>query len=459
MAEPVDRIPRGFLITPLSPESAGGEDQRLYTAVQAAIVQAADSAGVTLTNATDIFAAGVIIDQVRGAIEQSDVVVAVCTGRNANVFYELGLAEVLGHRPVLVAATKADLPFDIQHWRAQMYEGDSLDTLTERVQRAIEETLAERAAIPLSVPEVVVKETKQSSTTGPPQLEAVRSGDLVTFTEGAKDRIRRLAEEHTATATANWTSQPSAETMPDLASLRFPLVDDLLLWLLPAIEYQPDWLVSPLRLLAGWFKKEIVVEGISGFPTWKALHQSWTVLSLRGIVAAATTTECWHALPQPFALPSPDPRYEDSPLLCHREFIYARGYGGDSKAEFNDFLAFSEASTALGTSPMGHEPLDAILGADLLLGLGRCVWESQQAHEPERGTPNTYAGFAAYYPNRYGWVARAVEEEPAIATALGADGPEEMREIARAWFPALARRHTDLILPVRGEAWDDVLRS
>ncbi len=50
----------------------------------------------------------------------ADAVIAVCTVRNANVFYELGLADQI-HKPILVAAEAQDLPFDVTHFRAQLY--------------------------------------------------------------------------------------------------------------------------------------------------------------------------------------------------------------------------------------------------------------------------------------------------------------------------------------------------
>jgi hypothetical protein len=88
----------------------------------------------------------VIIDQVREAIAAADVIVAVCTGKNPNVFYELGLAEAMGHTPILVAPNARHLPFDKAHCRCHMYGLKSLttDNLAPRLLRAIDETLAER---------------------------------------------------------------------------------------------------------------------------------------------------------------------------------------------------------------------------------------------------------------------------------------------------------------------------
>ena len=139
-------LPVAFLLTPFSPQAAGGERPRLFRQVQEAIQQAAAGAGVQLRRADSIFKGGVIIDQVREAIQQADVIVAVCTGKNANVFYELGLTEAMGHTPILVAPSARHLPFDKAHCRCHMYglKHLTVENLAERLQRAIAETLAER---------------------------------------------------------------------------------------------------------------------------------------------------------------------------------------------------------------------------------------------------------------------------------------------------------------------------
>jgi hypothetical protein len=134
--------PIAFFVTPFSPETAGSEDPELFKQVGDAIRQAAKEAGVELQRADDIFESGIVIDQVRRAIREADVVVAVCTGRNPNVFYELGLADEQGHSPILIAACNDDLPFDVHHRRAQLYTGSqTVGTLAVRVERAIRETL------------------------------------------------------------------------------------------------------------------------------------------------------------------------------------------------------------------------------------------------------------------------------------------------------------------------------
>jgi hypothetical protein len=136
-----------FLLTPFSAKAAGDEKPATYRAVQRAVRDACREAGVELRRADSIFRSGVIIDQIREALADADLVIAICTGKNANVFYELGLAEAMGHEPILIAPDARHLPFDKAHCRCHMYGGQRLTTknLRTRLVKALEETLAERA--------------------------------------------------------------------------------------------------------------------------------------------------------------------------------------------------------------------------------------------------------------------------------------------------------------------------
>ena len=52
---------------------------------------------------------------------------AELTGKNPNVFYELGLAHALNKPVILVAQTLDDLPFDLRHLRTIIYSTQSVD--------------------------------------------------------------------------------------------------------------------------------------------------------------------------------------------------------------------------------------------------------------------------------------------------------------------------------------------
>jgi len=67
---------------------------------------------------------GAIITEVWAAIYNCKVVIAETTEINANVYYELGIAHMLGKPAILMTQTKEveQLPFDIRHLRFLVYE-------------------------------------------------------------------------------------------------------------------------------------------------------------------------------------------------------------------------------------------------------------------------------------------------------------------------------------------------
>lgn len=85
------------------------------------VVPAVEMLDMTCQHAGEIFGPGFIVSDVRFLIEEAKVVVAELTGRNPNVFYELGIAHAL-HKPVVQLAQQIeDVPFDIRHLRTLEY--------------------------------------------------------------------------------------------------------------------------------------------------------------------------------------------------------------------------------------------------------------------------------------------------------------------------------------------------
>jgi len=104
-----------FVMMPFA-ETIGGYYKSIYET-------AISKAGLRPMRADDeIFATGKIIDQVWDGITAAKVLVAELTGRNPNVFYELGLAHALAKPVVLVSSNQADVPFDLQHIRVIYYD-------------------------------------------------------------------------------------------------------------------------------------------------------------------------------------------------------------------------------------------------------------------------------------------------------------------------------------------------
>ena len=75
------------------------------------------------------------MSEIWNAICASQIVIADCTGRNPNVFYEIGVAHTVGKPVILLTQIVEDVPFDLRHIRFIKYE------LTRRGMQKFEEDL------------------------------------------------------------------------------------------------------------------------------------------------------------------------------------------------------------------------------------------------------------------------------------------------------------------------------
>jgi nucleoside 2-deoxyribosyltransferase len=69
----------------------------------------------------DIWKNSVIIQDIFELIYSSSIVVADLSGKNPNVFYEVGIAHTLGKSVIPIVQNMADIPFDLRHHRALEY--------------------------------------------------------------------------------------------------------------------------------------------------------------------------------------------------------------------------------------------------------------------------------------------------------------------------------------------------
>ena len=81
----------------------------------------AKSEGYECTRGDTIYGHNVVEDIWEGILAAS-VVIADTTGRNANVFYEIGMAHTLGKRVILLAQDADDIPFDLKVLRHLIYK-------------------------------------------------------------------------------------------------------------------------------------------------------------------------------------------------------------------------------------------------------------------------------------------------------------------------------------------------
>jgi hypothetical protein len=72
--------------------------------------------------ADNIYSNRPIIDDIWKSINEASIIIAELTGRNPNVFYEVGIAHTLGKKVILIAQSMDDVPFDLKHLRCIQYE-------------------------------------------------------------------------------------------------------------------------------------------------------------------------------------------------------------------------------------------------------------------------------------------------------------------------------------------------
>jgi hypothetical protein len=153
--EPIDL----FVLMPFEPALKPVYEDHIVNVVQ--------NLGLTVARGDNFFTVHSIISDIWAAIYTARAIIADCTGRNPNVFYEIGLAHVLGKPVILITQSSDDVPFDIRHLRYIQYE------YTPRGMRIFEEKLADtlktelglevaREFIEIPVVYIVADNTKES---------------------------------------------------------------------------------------------------------------------------------------------------------------------------------------------------------------------------------------------------------------------------------------------------------
>ncbi len=104
---------------------------------------AVEQKGLEVIRADDLFGRD-IMEDVWGSILRAACVVADITGRNANVFYELGIAHTVGRPVVLLTQAVEDIPFDLNRYRHIVYEDnvDGCELLANTLSKTLDELVS-----------------------------------------------------------------------------------------------------------------------------------------------------------------------------------------------------------------------------------------------------------------------------------------------------------------------------
>lgn len=86
------------------------------------IVPLTKSLNLVAKRGDNFFSEYSIVKDIWGAIYGAKLIIADCSGRNPNVFYELGIAHTLGKKVIMITQAHEDIPFDLKHLRYLHYE-------------------------------------------------------------------------------------------------------------------------------------------------------------------------------------------------------------------------------------------------------------------------------------------------------------------------------------------------
>jgi len=78
---------------------------------------------------------GNVLEDIWPAENEAEIIIADTTGKNANVFYEIGLAHTIGKKVILICQNFEDLPFDFKNYRHIFYEDsfEGFETLEKQI--------------------------------------------------------------------------------------------------------------------------------------------------------------------------------------------------------------------------------------------------------------------------------------------------------------------------------------
>lgn len=120
-----------FMVMPFRPEL-----DAVYTRV---VKPTVEGLGLSIRRGDDPFTDKDIMYDVWSMLNACKLVIADCTGRNPNVFYELGIAHTLGKPVIMLTQNLSELPFDVLSKRAIEYNiaFHQIDKLKSQLEKSV----------------------------------------------------------------------------------------------------------------------------------------------------------------------------------------------------------------------------------------------------------------------------------------------------------------------------------
>jgi hypothetical protein len=144
-----------FVIMPFSREWSDEYYEELYCS---AILKA----GLEPHRADDLFAPNTVVEDIWNYTKKAKIILADLTGKNPNVFYELGLAHAIAKPVILITEFEEDIPFDLRAIRIIKYNKNNHnwgETLKKSITQAIKEIIENPEN---SIPPTFLRTSKES---------------------------------------------------------------------------------------------------------------------------------------------------------------------------------------------------------------------------------------------------------------------------------------------------------
>lgn len=111
------------------------------------IIETIDGLSIICRRADDLFGHDVMLD-IYESISMARIIIAEITNRNANVFYELGMAHTLGKDVIILSQGTEHIPFDLNRFRNCIYsnDGPGYKKLRDYLPKAINEIISKNKA-------------------------------------------------------------------------------------------------------------------------------------------------------------------------------------------------------------------------------------------------------------------------------------------------------------------------
>jgi hypothetical protein len=108
-------------------------------------VPAIDASGLEPRRADDLYRPSAIVHDIWALTQRAKIILADLSGKNPNVFYELGLAHAVAKPAILVTESIEDVPFDLRSLRVLVYDKNEPEwgkRLRDKIETSIKEILA-----------------------------------------------------------------------------------------------------------------------------------------------------------------------------------------------------------------------------------------------------------------------------------------------------------------------------